>query len=404
MEFVRFQIPVIPQEKMRSILQCIVKNENLDSIDTDELAYVYTLYAQSNKLLGKPSIAAELHNRARTILTSRFEDAINSYALATAYMICAMYYTADNNVDKVDFYLSVVRGFLEKHNINDKYIALQGIYEIITNIIKGNFDMDILAKKFLWQFLSLRSLFQQSDSLGDTHDEIEKIIESEEPLDEPKIHQLSNAMLCLCDKLTGYMEETGLQLRRLIIMFLCHGAILQMHQRTGRFDESTRRAADYISQLTTTPYFNMMPPVACLPLAIAASVHLQFLENCTNSTEREQIMQRLREDLWGMQCLGSWFKIFRHRFQFLFDRVNNAISQMVPKEVERNVPDLTYDFTNTLKNFSVILQDQEQSNESRDIDSLEEFQFEVANDPFLEEAAMMENASDYDDFFDNFQF
>ncbi len=401
-EFIRFQIPAVPHEITTKTVQKIIAGESLEDVDLDDLAYCYGLYTQANKILGRQSVAAEAFEKARKLVQTRFENVLNSYPLACTYFCLCLYCISDDNIDKATFYTGVMNIFLNKNNVNGEYEGLKKLHEMVTGVMKNNFDIGDIMKRFVWQFMTLRALYKPEASTASrqTDDEIDKLLRSEEPMSEVGIHHLEEALLSLCDKLASQMDPTAIQIRRLCTLFLSNGAILQLHQRENRFDDVTRRAADFISSLTQTPYFNLSPPIACMSLVLASTVHLQCLQMCTNQDEKDVVIARLREDLWGMQCVASWFKIFRNKFQFMIDRVNEALSLQNASEITRSIPEFNYDFANTLQNFVVQMRDQQEP-QKRELDSLEEFEFEVVEDPFVEN---LMSTVDYDMFFDNFQF
>jgi hypothetical protein len=184
-------------------------------------------------------------------------------------------------------------------------------------------------------------------------------------------------------------------------MFLANGAVLQIHHQQNKLDDVTRRTADFVATLTTTSYFNMAPPIAAVALVFASNVHLQFLELSTSEEDRATLIARLKEDLYGMECVTSWFKIFKTRFQFMMDRVRQVLdAPETIAAVSKSMPEFGYDFANTLQNFAVALKDKPGPvAHEKEVDNLDEFEFEVGDDPFVDRIISNE---DFDSFFEDF--
>ena len=88
-------------------------NESLiEHVPSDELAYVYGIYAQACRILRKHQESIDLAEQAKTILKSQFERVLHSYLLATAYMSLTFISIAEDNLDNATFYLGMVRLFL----------------------------------------------------------------------------------------------------------------------------------------------------------------------------------------------------------------------------------------------------------------------------------------------------
>ncbi len=404
-EFIRFQMPVLSHEKVRDTVIRIINGEVIEDMDQDELAYVLSLYTQANKILGKAEIAAEGFEKTRKIMQARFEGAINSYPLAAAYMAMLFYTNAEGNHDMSTFYTNVVTMFLNKHNTDGRYNCIKNLQDIFVAVSSNNFDIGYVMKKCMTQLLSLRVLCQPNETLGlapfSQEEDIEELLQSRGPMGEESIEKFANVSLSLCDKMSGILDPSTTQIRRYFIMFLANGAVLQIHHQQNKLDDVTRRTADFVATLTTTSYFNMAPPIAAVALVFASNVHLQFLELSTSEEDRATLIARLKEDLYGMECVTSWFKIFKTRFQFMMDRVRQVLdAPETIAAISKSMPEFGYDFANTLQNFAVALKDKPGPvPHEKEVDNLDDFDFEVGDDPFVDRIISNE---DFDSFFEDF--
>jgi hypothetical protein len=146
----------------------------------------------------------------------------------------------------------------------------------------------------------------------------------------------------------------------------------------------------------------MTSPVASLSLICASNVHIRCLKECDDEQEKSVIINKLREDLLGMQSV-TWIKLFARKLQPSIDQVTSILEQhnAMVSNTARSTPVFQYNFGNTLQNFTLGLQEKEPV---RELDTLEELAQD--EDTFLDESYLNEfmATDNFDSFFENFLF
>ncbi|KAL0478704.1 hypothetical protein AKO1_008304 [Acrasis kona] len=333
-----FDMPVLSREKTLQILNYIDREENgipQDPVNPDELALVYSIQALIAKNSINPGFSRKYFEKARSLVAPNFDRILESYLIACCCNNLGMYCILVNESEKARFYVTNLKTFLDYNNKtkkvkNNKLCFIENGYNTLTYLLEESMDMEHMLKALIERHHSIQQFygsypdngFQFPPAFYDKNwipaEDVEKIIsdlrsKSNEkyPLDCERMELYFECLTQMYDNMIGMLPQNVINIKKLMVKMMIHGARLQYFQKVGRHDMA-RRAADVITEdLHSRPDVAGLIPTAPVIIYSAANIHLTSLAQCKDAQEAQALYRMLNNDYTAVKLIsasGLWKK------------------------------------------------------------------------------------------------
>ncbi len=116
---VLFDFPVLPRDKLNSIIEYIQQEESGSPISepkptTEEVALVYAIQSMVSLNWGQVDNAERCHEKARELVAPLFDQMLSNFCIAACYVYLGMYTLIHkHDIDRTMFYLTNVKTFVD---------------------------------------------------------------------------------------------------------------------------------------------------------------------------------------------------------------------------------------------------------------------------------------------------
>jgi hypothetical protein len=350
----------------------------------EEVALVYAVQASLFKSRGQLEWASQLFEASRSLVMKDFERVSVSFILAACFAYLGLYCTYEDDVHRANFFFRNVKGYLDyqiirnvsSHKCHD---FLEHIYTNARFILGEDIDTERVVKNNVNKLFAMQNhhrselglvvpyntsvlLLAESDMSGIDMEAIRLDLKEgtnyHYPLDDERVARLSLKYSSLFDRLQSQqIPEAEIQGRKLTIMFCLEAVRLQRYMRANNMDNA-RAISDYISRMTTNPFFLSCQAIVGPIVAMAAQFHSSCLATCTDQLDRGNIIIRLQEEQYALVSYGNKVKCLQSQFATIVSTISQDIQSgwMQNFPVVSPVPS-SYNFGNTMLNFASVIQD-----------------------------------------------
>jgi hypothetical protein len=389
-----FDMPIFTREKLMDILRYLDAHRLgqaylLPQPEWEDVSLVYAVQAYTFKMREQFDLAAQLFEASRTLVMKDFERVSVSFTLATCFAYLGLYCTYEDDVHRANFFFRNVKGYLDYQAVRSVYHPchefLEHIYVSAQCLLSEECDMERVVKNNISKLYAIQShhrlqlgktvpyntsvlLLAETDLSGIDIDKIRLDLAENSnyhyTLDDERVARISLKYSSLFDRLTPQqIAESEIQGRRLNIMFCLEAVRLQRYITRGNADNA-RAISDYISRMTTNPFFLYCPAIVGPIVAMAANFHLQCLTKCKDMIDRGALLERLREELIALTSISDKIKCLRPQFTDLISNISKELNLGWTQPLDfapiTSLPppvQTSYNFGNTMLNFATTIQD-----------------------------------------------